>query len=64
MKNMKLTITGCRISKNGSIITSIEKEALTRYNYLGSCTKKDGIYYYHIYNNNNNYYGKFSILRK
>jgi len=53
MKNMKLTITGCRISKNGSIITSIEKEALTSYNYLGSCTKKDGIYYYFNRKQNN-----------
>lgn len=50
---MKLTITGCRISKNGSIITSIEKEALTSYNYLGSCTKKDGIYYYFNRKQNN-----------
>lgn len=36
----KLTKTGYRLSKNGSVIDSIESEALTSNTYLGSLTKK------------------------
>lgn len=42
----KLTKTGYRLSKNGSVIDSIESEALTSNTYLGSLTKKDGTYYF------------------
>lgn len=43
---MKLTLTGYRISKNGSIIDSIERDAFKSTEYLGVCTKQNGIYYY------------------
>jgi hypothetical protein len=44
--NMKFTATGCRISRNGSIITSIEKEALKSDIDLGKVTKQNGEYYF------------------
>jgi len=43
---MKLTATGCRISKKGNIITTIEKEAFKSVLDLGMLTKQNGIYYY------------------
>lgn len=43
---MKLTKTGFRISKNGSILTSIEKEAFTSATDLGNSTKQNGVYYF------------------
>lgn len=43
---MKLTPTGFRISKNGSIINSIEKEAVKSETYLGGSIKEDGTYYF------------------
>jgi hypothetical protein len=48
---MKLTRTGYRISKNGSVIDSIEKEAITldcyrSYVLAGKSIKRDGIYYF------------------
>lgn len=42
----KLTKTGYRISKNGTVIDSIESNALTSNTYLGSLTKKDGTFYF------------------
>lgn len=43
---MKLTKTGFRISKNGSILTSIEKEAFASAADLGASTKQNGTYYF------------------
>lgn len=43
---MKLTQTGYRISKNGSIINSIEKEAFKSEVDLGNATKQNGVYYF------------------
>ena len=43
---MKLTRTGYRISKNGKIITSIEKDAYKSEKDLGSTIKIDGDYYF------------------
>lgn len=43
---MKTTATGYRISKNGSIIPSIEKEAIKKTSYEGNCIKEEGIYYF------------------
>lgn len=43
---MKTTKTGYRISKRGSIIPSIEKEAFTSNVNLGQLTKQDGVYYF------------------
>jgi hypothetical protein len=44
--NMKLTATGYRITKNGNIMHSIEKEAFKSEKYLGNMTKKEGVYYF------------------
>ncbi len=44
---MKLTKTGYRISKNGSVISGVEKEAFTTPIYLGRLTKQEGVYYFH-----------------
>jgi len=43
---MKLTLTGYRISKNGSLINSIEKEAFKSNVHLGKMTKQNGNYYF------------------
>ncbi len=43
---MKLTATGYRISKNGSVINSIEKEAFKSEKDLGNVTKQEGCYYF------------------
>ena len=43
---MKLTKGGFRISKNGSIINSIEKEAIRSMTYLGYSLKDNGTYYF------------------
>ncbi len=43
---MKLTATGFRISKNGNIIPTIEKEAIKKYKYEGQMIKENGIYYF------------------
>ena len=43
---MKLTSTGYRISKNGNIIKSIEKDAIKEDMYLGPQIKENGIYYF------------------
>jgi hypothetical protein len=43
---MKLTKTGCRISKKGNVVDSIEKEAFTSQADLGKSIKQDGIYYF------------------
>jgi len=43
---MKTTATGYRISKNGSIIPSIEKEAIKKYKFSGSFFKENGVYYF------------------
>ena len=42
----KLTKTGCRITKNGNVITSIEKDAIKEDMYLGKLIKENGVYYY------------------
>lgn len=42
----KLTPTGYRISKNGTTIDSIEKEAFKSAVYLGQSTKQFGEYFY------------------
>ncbi len=44
-RKMKLTLRGYRISKNGSIMSSIEKEAFTSSKNLGLSTKQNGTYY-------------------
>ncbi len=46
MRTKKLTKTGCRITKNGSIITSIEKDAIKEDMYLGPQFKENGTYYF------------------
>jgi len=43
---MKTTKNGFRISKNGSVILSIEKEARKSAEYLGMSTKINGTYYF------------------
>jgi hypothetical protein len=43
---MKLTSTGYRISKNGSILTSIEKDAIKEKSYQGSTIKQNGTYFF------------------
>ena len=43
---MKLTKTGFRISKKGTIIESIERDAITSVKDLGKLTKVNGTYYY------------------
>jgi len=43
---MKTTKTGFRISKNGRILNSIEKEAFTSLTDLGNSTKQNGTYYF------------------
>ena len=43
---MKLTKTGYRISKNGSVIDSIEGEAFKSDVNLGGSTKQNGVYYF------------------
>lgn len=43
---MKLTKTGYRISKNGSVLKSIEKDAFKSSEYLGTSTKQNGVYYF------------------
>ena len=42
----KLTPSGYRISRNGNVIDSIEKEAFKSTTYLGNFTKQNGTYYY------------------
>lgn len=42
----RLTNSGCRITKNGNVITSIEKEAIKEEMYLGQLIKDNGTYYY------------------
>jgi len=46
MRTKKLTATGCRISENGSVITSIEKDAIKEDMYLGHTIKDNGTYYF------------------
>ena len=43
---MKTTVTGFRISKNGSIIKSIEKDAIKEDVWLGKMFKDNGVYYF------------------
>jgi hypothetical protein len=45
-EDMKLTSTGYRISKNGSILTSIEKDAIKEKSYQGSTIKQNGTYFF------------------
>jgi zona occludens toxin (predicted ATPase) len=42
----KLTQNGYRITKNGNVIDSIEKEAIKEDVYLGLQIKEDGTYYF------------------
>ncbi len=51
----KLTKTGCRITKNGSILTSIEKDAIQKDYYDGSLIKENGTYYFFDRNQNGIY---------
>ena len=43
---MKTTRTGFRITKNGSILKSIEKDAIKEDMYLGKMIKDNGVYYF------------------
>ena len=43
---MKLTKTGYRISKNGSVIDSIENEAIAKQSFEGDLIKDNGLYYF------------------
>jgi len=43
---MKTTKTGYRISKNGNVINSIEKEAFKSSVNLGNVCKREGVYYF------------------
>ncbi len=43
---MKTTKTGYRISKNGKVIDSIEKEAFQSAINLGKVTKQESVYYF------------------
>jgi hypothetical protein len=43
---MKITKSGYRISRNGSVINSIEKESFKSKIDLGKVTKQDGTYYF------------------
>ena len=43
---MKTTLTGFRIPKNGSVIKSIEKEAIQENMYSGQQIKENGVYYF------------------
>lgn len=43
---MKLTKTGYRITKNGSVLTSIEKEAIKQTEYKGNMIKENSTYYF------------------
>ena len=52
---MKLTKTGYRITKNGNVLTSFEKESLRSSLYLGESTKKDGVYYFFNRKQGSNY---------
>ena len=45
---MKLTVNGFRISKNGSIISTIEKDAIKKDMFQGNIIKEDGTYYYFV----------------
>lgn len=44
--NQNLTNTGYRISKNGRVIKSTEKDAVTRQAYQGQSIKVDGVYHF------------------
>ena len=46
MKNYKLNPRGFRVTKNGSLIKSIEKEAFKSTTDLGKSTKQNGTYYF------------------
>jgi len=46
MRTEKLTQTGCRITKNGTVNTAIEKDAIKEDMYLGPLIKENGTYYY------------------
>ena len=43
---MKLSKGGFRLSKNGSIIWSVEKEAIQKDTYCGQSIKEEGIYHF------------------
>jgi len=43
---MKVNIRGYRVTKNGSLILSIEKEAIKEDMYLGALIKENGTYYH------------------
>jgi hypothetical protein len=43
---MKTTANGYRIRKNGSVIKSIEAEAITRLEHEGTSIKENGTYYF------------------
>lgn len=43
---MKVNIRGYRVTKNGRLILSIEKEAIKEDMYLGSYFNENGTYYY------------------
>jgi hypothetical protein len=46
MKTTRTTRNGYRITKNGVVITTIEKEAIQEDMYLGHTIHEDGIYYF------------------
>jgi len=46
MKAQKLTNTGCRITKNGTVLTSIEPDAVISANFMGNAYKSNGTYYF------------------
>lgn len=43
---MKLTSKGYRVTKNGNVLNSVEKEALKSVLYLGTSIKENGVYYF------------------
>lgn len=43
---MKITSNGYRITKNGTVLKSIEKEAYKSISYLGNFIKVGSIYYF------------------
>ncbi len=43
---MKLTKTGFRITRNGNVLTNIEKDAIQKDKHLGQVIKEDGEYYF------------------
>lgn len=52
---MKTTITGYRITRNGNIMKSIEKDAIKKDVFSGSVIKEDGNYYFFSRKQGNTY---------